>query len=261
MTLEDELSIIEKLRNDKDYFGEFGKKFISNSDIKSLLNSPDQFQKPLDDSVDFLKGRYLHYKVLQPELFKDGKSPLLVIDCSTRNSSDYKKAVLENISEEGAVPIFLLQKEVQELNYLANCVTNNKFFKDCLQNNREKYEVEEPAIGEIMGYLFKGKADRINKKLGIIADFKTTKSLSSFTFNFKKYGYHTQAYIYQKLFGLPVRFFVVDKESGRLGLFDVDDVTLEQAEQDVQTALNKFEYYYGENAIGDINEFYEYGVL
>ena len=33
----DRLEAIEKLRDDSNYYGEFGKQFISNSDIKTLL--------------------------------------------------------------------------------------------------------------------------------------------------------------------------------------------------------------------------------
>ena len=32
--------ILKKLRNDEDYYGKFGKKYLSNSDIYYLLNNP-----------------------------------------------------------------------------------------------------------------------------------------------------------------------------------------------------------------------------
>ena len=32
--------IIEKLREDEHYYGEFGKQYLSNSDIKTLLTNP-----------------------------------------------------------------------------------------------------------------------------------------------------------------------------------------------------------------------------
>ena len=32
--------VIQKLINDEDYYGEFGKQYLSNSDIKTLLNNP-----------------------------------------------------------------------------------------------------------------------------------------------------------------------------------------------------------------------------
>ena len=32
--------VIEKLRNDEDYYGAFGKKYLRNSDIGTLLTNP-----------------------------------------------------------------------------------------------------------------------------------------------------------------------------------------------------------------------------
>ena len=36
---------IEKLKDDKHYYGAFGKKFLSNSDIFNLIHNPQDFQK------------------------------------------------------------------------------------------------------------------------------------------------------------------------------------------------------------------------
>ena len=33
-------AIIKKLREDKHYYGEFGKQYLSNSDIRTLLDNP-----------------------------------------------------------------------------------------------------------------------------------------------------------------------------------------------------------------------------
>ena len=35
-----EAEILEKLRDDDNYYGEFGRQFLSNSDIYKLLNNP-----------------------------------------------------------------------------------------------------------------------------------------------------------------------------------------------------------------------------
>ena len=35
--------IIEKLRDDAQYYGEFGKQYLSNSDIGALLGNPKEF--------------------------------------------------------------------------------------------------------------------------------------------------------------------------------------------------------------------------
>lgn len=257
MTIEKFNETIELLRDDDNYFGELGKKYLSNSDIKNLVHDPDLYGKPWDDKADFLKGKYLHYRVLQPEL----KEPMIIVDAATRNTTIYKDTVAEHSIEGMPKPIFLLKKEVVELDYLADRVEMNDTFVDGLQAHKEPFEVEEPMIGELLGYWFKGKADRINKHRGFIADFKTTKSLSSFVSNFRTYGYHGQAYIYSKLFGLPVRFFVICKATGRLGVFDVSDETLADAEVYITTGLDRLEYYYGKGGTGKIDQYYSYSTL
>ena len=36
----DKKQILTQLRNDEDYYGDFGKQYLSNSDIYHLLNNP-----------------------------------------------------------------------------------------------------------------------------------------------------------------------------------------------------------------------------
>ncbi len=262
MDAEKKARIIERLRDDEEYFGEFGQQYLSNSDMKTLLEKPDLYGARWDSNVDFLKGRYLHHRVLQPELFEvEGEYPMVIVDCNTRNNKEYKDIVAENTLEGIEKPLYLLKKEADEMNFLADKVLANADFREALTGNRQPNEVEEPEIMELFGYWFKGKADRINKHMGIVPDFKTTRSLSAFTSNFKKYGYHGQAYIYDELFGMPVEFFVIDKETGRLGRFQVSEETLLEGKAFVMAGLERLEYYYGVNALGDISQYYETGLI
>lgn len=247
-------SIIEQLRDDDNYYGDLGRKFLSNSDIKVLHDSPDLYGMKWDSNIDFIKGRYLHTRILEPH--RIGEIP--VIDASTRNTKVYKDFVAEHHVEGMDKPIFLLKKEADEVERLCRRVEYNEEFADALQGNIQENEIEEPMIGELFGYWFKGKSDRINQHRGFIADIKTTKSLSSFVSNFRKYGYHSQAYIYQHLFGLPVRFYVICKESGRLGIYDVSEETLNEAEDYIKYSLDNMELYYGENPTLSIEQFYQY---
>ena len=52
------------LDNDEHYYGEFGKKFLSNSDIKSLLENPLEFKQPIIGNPNLIKGSYFHTLVL-----------------------------------------------------------------------------------------------------------------------------------------------------------------------------------------------------
>jgi hypothetical protein len=250
-------SVIKQLRDDSNYFGEVGRRFLSTSDIKNLVSDPSSYGKLGEDNVNLLKGTYLHRRILQPELAQS----FTIINATTRTTNVYKEAVAAASIEGMPKPVFLLEKEVEELELLANKIETNDEFVDALQGGKQPFEVEEPAIGELFGYWFKGKADRINSRRGFVADLKTTRSLSSFVYNFYDYGYHVQAYVYNKLFNLPVRFYVISKEDGKLGVYDVSDKALERAEEYIKWGLERLEMYYGENPTSDINQYYDYSVL
>ena len=47
---------IERLKNDEDYYGAFGKKYLSNSDISKLLTDPLSLLKPQKTIPAFLVG-------------------------------------------------------------------------------------------------------------------------------------------------------------------------------------------------------------
>ena len=74
--------IIDRLRNDEDYYGDFGKKYLSNSDISTLLNNPLAFGQPSKPSSAFLVGGYFHTAILEPDKLKKYK----VIPTTTRNT-------------------------------------------------------------------------------------------------------------------------------------------------------------------------------
>lgn len=262
MTTSQKKKIIERLRNDDEYFGELGSQYLSNSDMKILIEKPDLYGTKWSTNVDFLKGKYLHHKILQPELFEvESNYPMTIVDCNTRNHKEYKDIVYENTLEGIEKPLYLLKKEVEEMNLLAKKVLSNSDFRAYLTENQKPNEIEEPEIMNLFGYWFKGKADRINEHMGIVADFKTTRSLSSFTTNFRKYGYHGQAFIYKELFGMPVEFFVIDKETGRLGRFQVSEETLSEGRDYVLAGIENLEYYYGDNKEGNIDQYYDTGLI
>lgn len=248
---------VELLRDDDNYYGELGRRFISNSDINTLVTDPDLYGRGMGDSINLVKGSFMHLRILEPEKVKDFK----IVDAPTRRNKEYTEFVKEHTIEGQPKPIFMLKKEANDLEMLARKIEGNNEFVDALQTDIQPFEIEEPMVGELFGYHFKGKADRINRRRGFIADLKTTRSLSLFRGNAESYGYHTQAYIYQKLFGLPVRFYVIGKEDGRLGVYDVGEDMLKRAEERVKWGLERLEMYYGFDADKDIDQYYEYREL
>ena len=245
-----ENKIIDKLRDDVQYYGNYGQKWLSNSDIKSLLNNPTEFRLPVQPNENLEKGRLFHQLILEPE-----KAKTFPIADVSRRDSTYKKFLEENNLE------FALKKsEADEIKELVDWFMDEKnektkAMKDYLFDFEAKYE--EPMVGEIMGHPFKGKADIISKEM--IIDLKTSGDVSKFTRNAPFYFYDTQAYIYQTLYGMPMVFFVVGKESKTIGtmknkttydvgIFNPTSETIERAKQKVEKALYHYDKYFAKDA-------------
>ena len=79
--------VVQKLENDSDYYGEFGKQYLSNSDISVLLNNPLAFKQPSQSIPAFLVGGYFHTAILEPDKLKKYK----VIEATTRSTKKYKE--------------------------------------------------------------------------------------------------------------------------------------------------------------------------
>ena len=79
--------ILERLKNDEDYYGEFGQQFLSNSNISTLLTNPLALKEPMDKSPALLVGGYFHTAILEPEKLFNFK----IINTTTRNTSLYKE--------------------------------------------------------------------------------------------------------------------------------------------------------------------------
>jgi len=221
--------IIEKLRDDNHYYGDYGKKFLSNSDISVLLTNPLDFKKPSKPSPAFLVGGYFHTCILEPNKLKKYK----VINASTRNTKVYK--------EISGGELCLLQHEVDQIEVMRDKMLNNEIISKLITGNVE-YEV--PGVIEIENNMWKGKADIINHDEKLIIDLKTTNDIQAFRYSAKRYNYDSQAYIYSKLFNYDFLFIVVDKNTHQLGLFDVSDKFYQTGLDKVQKATDVYELFY-----------------
>ncbi len=110
------LEKISRLRNDEDYYGAYGKQFLSNSDIDTLINNPADFQKPSEDKIEYKFGRAFHELVM----FGDSEHIEEVVEASTRTTKIYKEAVAE------AGQMLFLQKEYDQLMFLVDKFQSNK---------------------------------------------------------------------------------------------------------------------------------------
>ena len=231
--------VLQKLKNDDHYYGEFGKRYLSNSDIGTLLSNPQAYKAPSQTTPEMVKGSYLHTLLLDPDRVGEYR----IIDASSRNTNKYK--------EESEGKVFLLREEAEEVVQMVKKLNDNFELYDLMHIDTVAYE--EPAIGEIFGAPWKGKADVL--KEDIIVDVKTTARIDEFKFSARKYNYDSQAYVYQRLFGVPVVFLVIEKGTLRTAVVDCSPKFLQGGEQKVISAVNIWATYFGPDATEDVNNF------
>ena len=221
---------IEKLRDDEHYYGPFGKKYLSNSDIGTLLTNPLALGKQQAARPAFLVGGYFHTAILEP----DKLSKFKIIEATTRNTKVYK--------EISGGELCLLQHEVDTIELMTEKMLANDICKGLIRDSNTEYET--PGITELEGHLWKGKADIINHNEKLIIDLKTTADLNKFRYSASKYNYDSQAYIYSKLFGYEMIFIVIDKNTHQIGIFDCSPEFYERGKDKVERAVQAYELFY-----------------
>ncbi len=243
MYTDKELSKIkEELRDDTKYYGDFGKKFLSNSDIRTLLSNPKNYGQSLDTTKAMIQGRYFHTAMLEPN--KIPSYP--IIDVASRNTNKYRDEL-----EGSSVDMLLLNKEAVEcMDWVSAMKSNIRFFDDIYDTNNQ-YEV--PGLQKIRGHWWKGKADIITDDA--IIDIKTTGDIHKFERSAKIYNYDSQSYIYQQIFGKPMVFYVIDKTTHCLGIFAATDSFIQGGRDKVMRALDNYEKFWGDDATDDPEHF------
>ena len=112
--------IIEKLRQDEHYYGDYGKQFLSNSDIHILLKNPRLLREDKPKTSAMVIGGYFHTAILEPHKLKSFK----IIKSSTRNTKVYK--------EMSGGEICLLQHEVDKIELMKEAVMDNKICRELI---------------------------------------------------------------------------------------------------------------------------------
>ena len=223
-------NIIAKLKDDTHYYGDFGKQYLSNSDISTLLSNPLAFGQPSKPSAAFLVGGYFHTAILEPNKLKKYQ----VIPSSTRNTKLYK--------EMSGGELCLLQHEVDMIEAMKDKMISNDICNGLINSTNTEYEV--PGLSELFKYVWKGKADIINHDDKLVVDIKTTADINKFKSSAYRYNYDSQAYIYRKLFGYDMLFIVIDKNTHQLGIFDCSDEFYRSGEDKVLRAEDAYELFY-----------------
>ena len=227
--------IIAKLKQDEHYYGDYGKQFLSNSDISVLLKNPSLLRKDKPKTTAMVIGGYFHTAILEPDKLKSFK----IIQSSTRNTKAYK--------EMSGGEICLLQHEVDKIELMQEAIMDNKICRELIRapfdlDTHVEYEV--PGYTEILGNNWKGKADVINHEEKLIIDLKTTSDIDKFKWSASKFNYDSQAYIYSSLFGYEMLFMVIDKETLQIGLFDCSPDFYSSGEDKVRKATDAYDLFY-----------------
>ena len=241
-------SVIQKLRNDQEYYRGAGRQYLSNSDIGTLLSNPHMYGKYREDGKALAEGRYFHQLMLEPDKAVD----IPYVDVSTRTTEKYKTYLKENRLEYA-----MLAKEKEEIEALTSVMKRNITFFDEIYRPDNKFE--EPMIGVIKGMQWKGKADILCTDR--IIDIKTSSDINKFKYSAKAYNYDSQCYIYQQLFGRPLVFFVIDKLSKQLGIFEPSPEFIAGGEAKVERAIQVYNKYFGDSPTDNIQNHYIYDTL
>ena len=223
--------IIEKLRQDEHYYGDYGKQFLSNSDIHILLKDPRRLREDKPKTSAMVIGGYFHTAILEPDKLESFK----IIKSSTRNTKQYK--------EMSGGEICLLQHEVDKIELMREAIMDNKICRELI-DGLGTVEYEIPGVTELYGNMWKGKADIVNHDERLIIDLKTTSDIDRFKWSATKFNYDSQAYIYSRLFGYEMLFMVIDKETLQIGLFDCSPDFYSSGEDKVRKATDAYELFY-----------------
>ena len=226
--------ILQKLRNDEDYYGEFGNQFLSNSHVGRLLKDPLRAFEPSKPSPAFLVGGYFHTCILEPDKLEKFK----VVKSTTRNTKAYK--------DVAGGELCLLQHEVDAIELMREKVMSNDICRDLILGSdfERTVDYEVPMITELFGQTWKGKADIVNHNEKLVIDLKTTADINKFQYSANKYNYDSQAYIYSKLFGYEFLFIVIDKTTHQIGMFDCSPQFYERGEDKVRRASEAYDLFY-----------------
>jgi len=222
--------VLKALEDDANYYGDFGKKYLSNSDIGTLLTNPLALGKQQAQRPAFLVGGYFHTAILEPDKLKNFK----IVEATTRNTKAYK--------EISGGEMCLLKHEVDQIELMTEKMLDNEVCRDLIRSDNVKYE--QPEITELEGQMWKGKADIVNHDEKLIIDLKTTADITKFKYSASKYNYDSQAYIYSKLFGYEMLFIAIDKNTHQIGIFDCSPEFYERGQDKVKRAVEAYELFY-----------------
>jgi hypothetical protein len=172
-----------------------------------------------------------------------------VIEVQSKNAKAWQEA-------KGDGRMKVTRKEFEEAQRIADALLRNE--NVITLTGGCQYEV--PEIGMIGGLPFRAKADIYDN--GFLADLKTTSDLRAFQYSADKYGYDMQAFIYTRLFGVPIDrfyFLAIDKGSLDIGIYEITEGFIARGEEKVMEAIERYKTYFIDGE--DLDSYTIYGRL
>lgn len=237
--------LLNKMIEDRFYYGFLGDKVLSYSNIKLILQSPKKFKYIMKygqkETQALRDGKLVHTAVLEPQKLID----MNFVDTSSKRTKKWTLAV----EEFGALNTFT-RSELDAADRITDSLAKNKKAMSCL--NKAKTEV--PAIKMIDGIAVRGKADILHYDR--VIDLKTTSAgIKNFEYSIQKYDYDLQAYLYTLLYNVPkFEFLVIDKGTLDIGLFNVTPETFESGKQKLEAGLELYNAFFVDKYV-DLNEY------
>ena len=230
--------LLKRMLDDTFYYGELNTLALSSSSLKQLLSSPKTYNFSLKygsgESAALRAGALFHWAILEPEKFAAQK----FVEVQSRNTKKFKEAK----EEFGKV---FTAKERSEAERLVDAFYRNEHAKELIT----KADFEIPAIDNVLGMPFRGKADVLGTNR--IVDLKTTTDIKGFSYSANKYGYDVQCYLYCNLFKKEYKdfhFLVLDKGSLDIGIFNCSEEFYFRGEEKVEKALHLYNQFFIEGA-------------
>lgn len=230
--------LLKRMLDDEFYYGELNTLALSSSSLKQLLSSPKTYNYSLKygsgESVALRAGALFHWAILEPEKFASQK----FVEVQSRNTKKFREAK----EEFGKV---FTAKERSEAERLVDAFYRNEHAKELIT----KADFEIPAIDNVLGMPFRGKADVLGTNR--IVDLKTTTDIKGFSYSANKYGYDVQCYLYCNLFKKEYKdfhFLVLDKGSLDIGIFNCSEEFYYRGEEKVEKALDLYNKFFIEGA-------------
>lgn len=252
----DKAALLEKMVDDEFYYGELNKLALSSSSLKLMLDSPKTYyyvtKYAKNETTAALRaGHLFHTAILEPQKYDKIK----FIDVQSRNTKKFKEATLEY----GEV---FTAKEQSENERLVDAMLKNPKAIELLSDSK----TEVPMIGTIQGKPFRGKADILKNKGGIV-DLKTTVDVENFSKSAFRYKYTLQAAIYCELFSTPDRqlthedftFLCIDKANLDIGVWKCSEEFLEYGKLELSRGIERYNTYIRPDF--DINDYTIQGIL